>query len=41
MKRKILTAVIVVLAVAGGLAGVKTWQIHKLIAAGQAFVPPP
>jgi membrane fusion protein (multidrug efflux system) len=41
MKRKILTAVIVVLAVVLGLAGVKAWQIHKLIAAGQAFAPPP
>jgi membrane fusion protein (multidrug efflux system) len=41
MKRKILTAVIVVLAVVLGLAGVKAWQIQKLIAAGQAFAPPP
>ncbi len=41
MKRKILTAVIVVLAVVLGLAGVKAWQIHTLIAAGQAFAPPP
>ena len=41
MKRKILTAVIVVLAVVVGLAGVKAWQIHTLIAAGQAFVQPP
>ena len=41
MKRKILTAVIVVLAVVLGLAGVRAWQIHKLIAAGQAFAPPP
>ena len=41
MKRKILTAVIVVLAVVVGLAGVKAWQIHALIAAGRAFVPPP
>jgi membrane fusion protein (multidrug efflux system) len=41
MKRKILTAVIVVLAVVVGLAGVKAWQVHTLIAAGQAFVQPP
>jgi len=30
-----------VLAVVVGLAGVKAWQIHALIAAGRAFVPPP
>ena len=41
MKRKFLTAVVIVLAVVVGLAGVKGWQIHTLIAAGQAFVPPP
>jgi membrane fusion protein (multidrug efflux system) len=41
MERKFLTAVIIVLAVILGLAGVKTWQIRTLIAAGQAFVPPP
>ncbi|MGD0206770.1 MAG: efflux RND transporter periplasmic adaptor subunit [Verrucomicrobiota bacterium] len=41
MKRKILTAVIVVLAIILGLAGVKAWQIQKLIAAGQALAPPP
>jgi multidrug efflux pump subunit AcrB len=34
MKRKILTAVIIVLAVIGGLAGVKAWQFHKLIVSG-------
>jgi membrane fusion protein (multidrug efflux system) len=41
MERKFLTAVIIVLAVFLGLAGVKTWQIRTLIAAGQAFAPPP
>jgi len=41
MKRKILTAVIVVLAVVLGLAGVKVWQIRTLIAAGSSFAPPP
>ena len=41
MKRKILTAVIVVLAVVLGLAGIKAWQIHTLIAAGSSFAPLP
>jgi membrane fusion protein, multidrug efflux system len=41
MKRNIIIAVIAVLAVMGVLAGVKTWQIRTLIAAGQAFAPPP
>ncbi len=41
MKRNIIIAVMAVLAVIVGLAGVKAWQIHSLIAAGQAFVPPP
>jgi membrane fusion protein (multidrug efflux system) len=41
MERKYLTAITIVLAVILGLAGVKTWQIRTLIAAGQAFVPPP
>jgi len=41
MKRKIIIAVVIVLAIIAVLAGVKTWQIHKLIAAGQAFAPPP
>jgi membrane fusion protein (multidrug efflux system) len=41
MERKYLTAITIVLAVILGLAGIKTWQIRTLIAAGQAFVPPP
>jgi membrane fusion protein (multidrug efflux system) len=41
MKRKIAIAIFVVLLVFGGLAGVKTLQIRKLIAAGQAYAPPP
>src|SRR5664280_1448275 len=41
MKRKILTAVAVVLAVVLGLAGIKVWQIRTLIAAGSSFAPPP
>jgi membrane fusion protein (multidrug efflux system) len=41
MKRKILTAVAVVLAVVLGLTGIKVWQIRTLIAAGSSFAPPP
>ena len=41
MKLKIVFALVVVLIVFGGLAGVKTLQIRKMMAAGQAFVPPP
>ena len=41
MKRKIILAVIIVVAVFAGLAGVKALQIKKLIAFGAAFVPPP
>jgi len=41
MKRKIIIAAVIVLAIVAVLAGVKTWQIRTLIAAGQAFVPPP
>jgi len=41
MKRNIIIAVIVVVAVLGALAGVKTWQIRTLMAAGAAYVPPP
>jgi membrane fusion protein (multidrug efflux system) len=41
MKRNIAIAVVVVLVVSGSLAGVKTLQIRKLIAAGQAYVTPP
>ena len=41
MKRKVLAAILVVLVIFGGLAGVKVMQIKTLIAAGKAFVPPP
>jgi membrane fusion protein (multidrug efflux system) len=41
MKRTIILAVIIVVAVLGGLVGVKVLQIKKLIAFGAAFVPPP
>jgi len=41
MKRKIASAIIIVVVVFGGLAGVKTLQIQTLIAAGKAFVQPP
>ena len=41
MKRKIIVAIVIVLAIVAVLAGVKTWQIRTLIAAGQAFAPPP
>ena len=41
MKRYIALALLIVVMVAGGLAGVKALQIQKLIAAGKAFVPPP
>jgi hypothetical protein len=35
MKQKIIIAVVIVLAIVAVLAGVKTWQIHTLIAAGR------
>lgn len=41
MKKKLIVAVLIVLVVLTALAGVKTMQIRKMIAAGQAFVPPP
>ena len=41
MKRKIIIAVVIVLAIVAVLAGVKTWQIRTLIAASQASVQPP
>jgi membrane fusion protein (multidrug efflux system) len=41
MKSKIVIAVVIVLVVAGGLAGVKVLQIRTLIAAGKSFVQPP
>ena len=41
MKGRIIIAIVVVLGVVGGLAGVKFLQIRKLIAAGKSFAPPP
>jgi membrane fusion protein, multidrug efflux system len=41
MKRKIIIAIVIVLAIAAVLAGVKTWQIRTLVAAGQSLIPPP
>ena len=41
MKRKIVVAVLIVVVVFAGLAGVKALQVRKLIAFGAAFVPPP
>ncbi len=41
MKRKFIVGIIVVVVVAGALAGVKTMQIKKMIAFGASFTPPP
>jgi membrane fusion protein (multidrug efflux system) len=41
MKGKIIIAIVVVLGVVGGLAGVKILQIRKLIAVGKSFAAPP
>jgi len=41
MIRKLSLAILLVLLVAGGLAGVKTMQIKKLLAAKEAYAPPP
>jgi membrane fusion protein (multidrug efflux system) len=41
MKRKIFAAIAIVLVVVAGLAGVKALQIHKLIAFGASYAPPP
>ena len=41
MKLKIAIAVFIVVLAAGGLAGVKTLQVKKMIAAGASFTPPP
>jgi membrane fusion protein, multidrug efflux system len=41
MKTKITIAFLIVLAVCGALAGVKTLQIRKLIEGGKAYVQPP
>ena len=40
MKRKILFAILLVLLIFGTLAGIKVFQIRKLIATGKAFIPP-
>ena len=39
--KKIVISVVVVLVVAGGLAGVKVLQIRTLVASAKSFVPPP
>jgi membrane fusion protein (multidrug efflux system) len=41
MKSKNFVAILIVLAVLGGLAGIKVLQIRTLMAAGKAFAPPP
>jgi len=41
MKSKIAIAIFIVVAVVGGLLGVKTLQIKAMAAAAKAFVPPP
>ena len=41
MKRKIFIAIGIVAAIFIGLAGIKAWQIHAMIAFNHAFVPPP
>jgi membrane fusion protein (multidrug efflux system) len=41
MKSKIAIAILIVLAICGALAGVKTLQIRKLIEGGKAYVQPP
>ncbi len=41
MIRKIILAVVVVLIIAGALAGIKALQIKTLVEAGKSFAPPP
>src|SRR5579872_2518632 len=41
MTRKIVIAVFVVLAIAGGLVGIKALQVNKLAEMGKTFAPPP
>jgi membrane fusion protein (multidrug efflux system) len=41
MKTKVALAIVVVLVVLGGLAGVKALQIKKLMDSGKSFAPPP
>ena len=41
MTRKMILAVVIVLLIAGGLAGIKALQIKALMKAGAAFAQPP
>ena len=41
MKKKIFIAIGIVAAILVVLAGIKAWQIHAMIAFGNAYVPPP
>ncbi len=41
MKTKVALAIVVVLVVLGGLAGVKALQIKKMMDSGKSFAPPP
>ena len=41
MKAKITLGIVIVLAVVGGLGGIKMMQFKALMAAGKSFVPPP
>ncbi|HTY87310.1 MAG TPA: efflux RND transporter periplasmic adaptor subunit [Candidatus Acidoferrum sp.] len=41
MRGKIILAVVVVAAAVVGLAGIKAWQIHRLVTAGQTMTQPP
>ena len=41
MRRKIVVAIAIVLAVLGSLAGVRILQVRKLVAAAHSFAPPP
>jgi membrane fusion protein (multidrug efflux system) len=41
MKAKITLGIVIVLAVVGGLGGIKMMQFKTLMAAGKSFVPPP
>ena len=41
MTRKIVLAVVIVLLIGGGLAGIKTWQVRTLMKVGASYAPPP
>ena len=41
MKKKIAIGIAIVLVVTGALAGIKTWQIRKLMAGAQSYAAPP